>query len=718
MLSIHEYKFKHSQPFDESFFIEMSEAEAEAIQVKNAQWKNLKSNNATYYFDVEGDDCDGLLPFGAPACYKVSFYGDLRDIHNGVSIAFYRKNQVSDQDLGFGPKVFAGVQKGIYEFIKANAPYRLNWQPIYKGGSKINPEARKKVYELWSKRSLFPEKYVSMQMNQWIRRDIYDKYFVPEGFPALPATITSLREKSDTLDNLRNFYRQSPNAFSKLRTIDARMREAARAEELKKLKEKLESSEFNPNSIKENDFVVIKTLEQTSDEQKSRMISNIGSWIHVMNPHLPTNFSSIMYGQVLSFDEPASAIYFADEAGNKVPEAEMAKFIVVTVNFYTKFDMGNPIKIKLPINELEKISEDKLEKKKEEARNALNNITNDRTLNPKGFNVGDKILLAHENFAHIASDESTFPYGAVGVIQSISYNTQRFGREANLVAKIIWNEEESLSKNISHYRDEFNLQDERLHKFTEENKRKFIEAKELAEREKLIQSRRARLERAAVRDAERAEIARRASAPEIQELIDHPTNPNHVKPGDRIKILTEDEARQRGISFGYSIRNAGREAVVVSLRKYVLFNVTTPNELPFKVKVDYKIVRSTIESNIDANLVEKIVDERATRLQQRASVRAQARQAIIGGSATGGRQIGDLATVATGPNRGKRGHIIGWRTSGAYTYARIRTEATPSAPSEDIQVNVNLLEPVPGTPTSEQNNPYSFENFLLWRNGL
>ena len=748
MLSIHEFRQKYT--IGANFFSEAfaTEEQLERHQPKNAQWQNIKSDSATYYFDVEGDDCDGSIPYGDPTCYKVRFSGDSRNVESGISIAFFRRNKIDDVDRGFGTDVFNGVLKGIQEYIKANKPYSVNWSPVYKsaprGEKKIdNPQARKKVYELWARQTLFP-KYVSYRENHWVRKDIYDKYFTADylgshKFPEISNEIRSI-ERKEAIEKIRQH--AGKNLYQVRYLIQSKMQEDQKIEEREKLKEKLNSPEFNPQSIRSNDLVAFKKIEE--DRESGATIDYLSQSTALkralsrLNHHLnDSDINDMIYGQVLPMEstdeEPNSEdAYFIDDNGNRV-SSERAKHIIVKVKIYRKF--STPIVAKAPLNELSKISESEVETRKQNAEVALREKLNDRTLNPKEFKVGDKVLLARpyaDDFQYESPENASSMrlqgaamsakyLGSVGEITNISYNHETRFSNSSLQAEVRLIPEESLEPNfVSTYERTYivNLLTDRLHKFTDENKRKYLAAKEAAEREKIIQARRSRLERAAARDQERAELGRRASDPEMQELIDHPSNPSHVKPGDRIKILTEDEARQRGISRGYSIRNAGREAVVVSLRKYFLFNVTTPGEVPFKVVVEYKVVRSTIQAGIDATLVEKITDERIERLQQRASARAQARQGIVGGSATGGRQIGDMATVATGPHAGKKGHILGWRTSGAYTYAKIRTEATPSAPSEDIQVNVNLLEPVPGVPTSEQNNPYSFENFLLWRNGL
>jgi hypothetical protein len=189
MLSIHEFRQKYTSGLTflgEAF---ATEEDLERHQPINAQWINLRSSLAYYYFDVEGDDCDGSVPYGDPTCYKVSFRGDPEDYESGVSIAFYRRNKIDDVDRGFGTQVFNSVLKGIQEYIKANKPYAINRTPVYKSGARgdkkvDNPQARKKVYELWARQTLFP-KYVSYKENYWNKkRHFVDQYFTDDSLGA------------------------------------------------------------------------------------------------------------------------------------------------------------------------------------------------------------------------------------------------------------------------------------------------------------------------------------------------------------------------------------------------------------------------------------------------------------------------------------------------------------------------------------------------------
>jgi hypothetical protein len=189
----------------------------------------------------------------------------------------------------------------------------------------------------------------------------------------------------------------------------------------------------------------------------------------------------------------------------------------------------------------------------------------------------------------------------------------------------------------------------------------------------------------------------------MQALINDPENPEKIKPGDHATIMNVDEAR--AVANGLSLvamrtneRLGGRNVIITGLwRNY-----------EDSIFADFKVLRSTITGSTRVKLMKKDLSGTS----QRAVNRSQVRRQIVSGESTGGRNIGDRTRVATGPHAGKRGIITGWRHVTGYIYANITTDATPS---ENIQVNVRLLEPVAGSPAVEQNNPWSFENFLLWR---
>jgi hypothetical protein len=124
---------------------------------------------------------------------------------------------------GFGDKVFDGVRYAILEYIQNNKPEYLSWSPVRTStpnpvtGKVTNPEGRKSVYEIFAIKSLFPELYVSAQVNQWMRRDLYDKLVAEKKYPAIPTNLTNQSnpsEKKKMLRKIRTFHNETGNSFS------------------------------------------------------------------------------------------------------------------------------------------------------------------------------------------------------------------------------------------------------------------------------------------------------------------------------------------------------------------------------------------------------------------------------------------------------------------------------------------------------------------------
>ena len=200
----------------------------------------VPSNSYTYRFNVLGDGCGErnenpcrCLSYRGhnPTCYSVNISGDPRRV---VSISFFRGGEYTDMKITrkmyrkksdgsvetikvpIGPGVFAGVMHAVGEYIKTLKPVGMSWTPVEKtdiSGAvraakiKRTPEqidkfrsqtvsARKNVYETWSIKNLFPDKFVGIFGN-WISRDAYDKNFVPQGFPEVPKTILIPKRNKD-----------------------------------------------------------------------------------------------------------------------------------------------------------------------------------------------------------------------------------------------------------------------------------------------------------------------------------------------------------------------------------------------------------------------------------------------------------------------------------------------------------------------------------------
>lgn len=193
-----------SQYYD---IIERSAAELASMpEPKDGKW--ISPNR--YDFNVEGDPC--LDAKGEPdetgvrRCYSVSIAGG----EEGISVAFYRNGSVSDQNLGVGQDVFDGVRKALSEYITKNKPKVINWSPVMSSKFK---NSREKAYEIWSIKALWPDLYVSPQVNQWIRRDVYDSKYVPLGYPPVPKNASKTMK---SLQEFRNSNEGMTKVFNKL----------------------------------------------------------------------------------------------------------------------------------------------------------------------------------------------------------------------------------------------------------------------------------------------------------------------------------------------------------------------------------------------------------------------------------------------------------------------------------------------------------------------
>jgi len=220
---------------------EMSLAELEARKPKDGHWLSPSQ----YQFNIEGDDC------GNKFCYDVFFGGDSLK----TTISFKRASNYKDERLGFGNEVFNGVQYAIMEFIRNKNPSYLTWQPIITRavnpvtGKVTNPEGRKSAYEIFAIKSLFPL-YVSVKMNEWIRKDIYDKQYVAKGFPSIPENLTtesSPLEKKKFLQTIRDVNEKSPQnseeAFSNQHRAHEQEQERQREEDRQMWLRQLEEEE-------------------------------------------------------------------------------------------------------------------------------------------------------------------------------------------------------------------------------------------------------------------------------------------------------------------------------------------------------------------------------------------------------------------------------------------------------------------------------------------
>ena len=310
------------------------EAVADISKVQDAYWEtelptkeeiqnNIKKapNLAIFRFNVLGDgcgenanrdnpcDCEKPPHTGISTCYKVVFSGYPDD---GVRVSFSRgvgREQFSDVRLSYeedgkkipvGANVFLGVKMALKEYLQKLNPVSIDWEATtrstfgvgtIKRTLMVDRNVRDSIYNIWSAKNLFPNKFVGIQ-GYWIKREIYNNVFVPMGFPEVPNTVTymitdksgnriqkteSLKEDSSAsakiaaMKQMNNQIEKMSNWYNKIRRFRINLKsenektrredyEGSRRKETADLGlERSKTEKFNPDKLKIDDVVKFKS---------------------------------------------------------------------------------------------------------------------------------------------------------------------------------------------------------------------------------------------------------------------------------------------------------------------------------------------------------------------------------------------------------------------------------------------------------------------------
>jgi len=417
---------------------EMSATEVEARKPKDGEW--LDQNH--YGFNVEGDDCESSSD---KYCYIVSiFSGD---------ISFKRNNSYNDVRGGFGDKVFDGVRYAILEYIKKNNPEKLSWIPI--PNTTPNPvtgiidfEARKSAYEIFAIKSLFPDFYVSTKVNNWMRRDLYDKLVAEKGYPAIPTTLTNQSksiQKKKMLQEIREFNSKnfSISGISS-QNNDSNYRNPLHPPD--PLQSIIDNNYLTPatysdtfNGLHVNDFVTIKVHSHRPD---ASLISN--RMIYRDNNSLQ-NLENLIHNSWT--DKMIIKKFYIDDSGQIFVRVQL----VTPALHYT----SNSNQFILNINHIEPYTEE--HENRYNPDNQLNIIFQSELYNPHHYKVGDYVL--HKE-------------GAIGKITSIGLSDEN-NLHGGVVADVAWDVNKSLRKYYSMQyvsnENSFNLKNRDFEPATQEN---------------------------------------------------------------------------------------------------------------------------------------------------------------------------------------------------------------------------------------------------------
>ena len=363
------------------------EAVSDISKIQDAYWeeelptqeeirKNIKKAPAyaIYRFNVLGDgcgedahpqdpcNCEKPPHTGISTCYKVVFSGRPED---GVRVSFSRgigSDKFSDVRLSYdengkitpvGANVFVGVKRAFQEYIEKLNPVSIDWESVSRDtyaisqsvGSKKDKNVRDNIYNFWSAKNLFPNKFVGIQ-GYWLKRDVYDKQLVPLGFPEVPDTVTymitdkfgnrvqktdSVKEdstasvKKAAMDNMNQQIVQKVSNWQKLlnnfKTNLKSENEKNRKQELEqKIKEKTsqlgfqraKEDEYNPQKIQVDDIVKIKSA------------SGINFFIHaIVRNFYATINERQLYAEVQLQSNPSSNKF--DGEFKKIPVKELSE---------------------------------------------------------------------------------------------------------------------------------------------------------------------------------------------------------------------------------------------------------------------------------------------------------------------------------------------------------------------------------------------------------
>jgi ribosomal protein L24 len=584
--------------------------DSENFVPKNGIW--AKSNGGwSYYFDVEGDNCEDLHSGSGSEykgrCYQLNLSGDP---NRSTSISFYRGGSVSDSGRGVQINLTKTILRAISEFIEKKKPRYFSWSPVLK--TKVNPvlrriinqDARGKLYDKFFVDKYFPE-YVPIGPKHWTSRENYEKFYVPYGYSPIPENITKNSQRSEkmqVIENLENFKLGNAGEINRrnYERSDAEYRdemEQARKkqrEQEEKVQKVLNDPQQNPDQIKISDLVDVKHSENIGGNETESYTVGIVKEFLMSSPEGPN----------LSDEKLSAIVKLSDDDGE---------------SFY------GPSKT-IPLSELKKETPDSKQEREEKNRRKLEILLRNPELNPNKISENDQILI------FMPRNPTANGNGLMGTVEKIVFKKDY--SQGELYAKIKWDESTiEKMRSMDAYRSPSDLVTLKyLIKNTPDAQREIERKKREIEIENQI-SRRQRLHsRRSRHDQDMAE--RLTQTPEeIERLTNHPSNPNRIKPNDFVKITA-----------GY---NRNKKGTVISVRSYAY----DENRLVVSVKLhrSYRIVSEPLYN------IEKDMSENAVRIQNR----QRRRQEI--GSMSRGFQIGDMVRVTSGRYRDKTGRILSFR---------------------------------------------------------
>jgi hypothetical protein len=416
----------------------------EGYQLLDEKWENLDKGMAQFFFNVEKTDPttgqkvkDSCSSGGGDHhVYAVVFSGS---DFNKISISFSRCGSYRDFDGGYGAQVFMGVAKAISKYAQVRKPARFFWSPVprsthQKAGQAQTLNARKNVYERMSVGNMFPEKYVSIKENEWLRRDLYDKHYVPVGYPKIPEDMTNASHnklKKQAVDDLRKKASELPYtakdaaeaSYQRERDrLEKEERDRLEGEASERLRAEINNLEMNPEWLQITDKVFLP--HELNDMQKEMIQGFI-------------NLSSYQRFIINGQDEgKIFGFKLRDDPRNRGSNVLTAKIRLRTDE---NDDQYSGQEFEFPVKFLQKFDSTASDSRKRGRDAFYDRITAQGNINPNRLKVGEKVVLVLPVDRQERRDHTSgrVGFGAVGKIvgRELDFDYGDYG-EPRLVFKI------------------------------------------------------------------------------------------------------------------------------------------------------------------------------------------------------------------------------------------------------------------------------------------
>ena len=601
------YVSEQEQMFLDESMLDLLTENFEGRQPKDGFWINANPDGSpvkgynNYFFNVDGDDCSkcqrGCEENSKNRVYRVSISGA-----ESISISFYRCGSVTDVKGEVYRDVIGGVQSAIAQYVLLHKPSSLSWSAVSKSDNMaLNPEARASIYDKWSVRHLFPDKYVRAEPSTWVRRDIYDSLYVGQrGFPPVPDWVkadSNPGEKARAMEEMRAKELEKMSPGMRQSILDREKEKEERRKEVNlrvralrdAKKAKIESDVHNPNKIKVGDIVYFRN--RYTDRARVGKVKS---------------FSLGMYSYSATVEDPlyGEVEYLDSDFLPRIKDGELDLQKAAPL----RNESVKAIDMKKYDNEVREQMKSKVK--------ASSDMVASPEKNPNKIEDGDEIITYVPNNMNQS--------GLRGKVEYMQANLS--GRPEAFVR---WDDQASSSLGSRIYSP---VNVGFLFKDTPEERTRIQTLKRDHEVEKRV---------AAQRGRGRAPQTAITPLSDLS-LVSHPDNPNGIKPGD---IVTMPSINSVPLMYWN--------------KKFVVTQMQATSYGGINATLKPVVGRSSPITVGRLDILQKDTSPEAAEV----AARAERRQAMQSSreQQMGGHSIGDTVSIVSGMHRGKTGRIVGFR---------------------------------------------------------